>query len=180
MNEALLSRADDYIYNFLKEHVEIMPMRFVKIVAFYYTDARVRKLYLERLGVAMGENTFANLGFRIVSDDYEQHVRIGKNVSIAPNVTLVVSSSANNGDIINTCHYVTDCLTKTADIVIDDDAWIGANVTILPGISIGTCAVIGAGSVVTRDVAPYTVVAGVPARPIRTLEKKAKGGFYDG
>mgnify|MGYP001083715087 CR=1 FL=1 len=171
MNGELLSWADRYIYNFLKENVEIMPVRFVKIIAFFYTDARIRKLYLKKLGVEMGENTFANLGFRVVSDDCEQHVRIGKNVSIAPNVTLVVSSSANNGDIINTYPYVTDHLTKTADIAIHDDAWIGANVTILPGISIGTCAVVGAGSVVTRDVAPYTVVAGVPARPIRMLER---------
>ncbi len=52
-------------------------------------------------------------------------------------------------------------------IVIGHDTWIGHGATILPGVTIGDGAVIGAGSVVTRDVAPYTIVAGVPAKPIR-------------
>jgi len=50
---------------------------------------------------------------------------------------------------------------------IDDDVWIGANATILPGVHIGKGAVVGGGAVVTKDVMPYTVVAGVPARVIR-------------
>jgi maltose O-acetyltransferase len=48
-------------------------------------------------------------------------------------------------------------------------AYIGAAAKILPGVTLGECAVVGAGAVVTKDVSPYTVVAGVPARPIRTL-----------
>lgn len=51
--------------------------------------------------------------------------------------------------------------------VVEDDVWIGARVTLLKGIRIGRGAVIAAGSVVTRDVFPYTVVGGVPARSIR-------------
>lgn len=51
-------------------------------------------------------------------------------------------------------------------VVIEDDVWIGARVTILKGVVVGEGAVVGAGSVVTRDVAPYTVVAGNPARKI--------------
>ena len=56
-----------------------------------------------------------------------------------------------------------------APIVICDKAWIGFNVSILKGVTIGEGAVIGACSVVTRDVAPYTVVAGNPARSVRDL-----------
>jgi hypothetical protein len=52
-------------------------------------------------------------------------------------------------------------------VTIGNDVWIGHGVTVLPGVSIGDGAVVGAGAVVTRDVAPYTIVAGVPARPIR-------------
>jgi maltose O-acetyltransferase len=52
-------------------------------------------------------------------------------------------------------------------IVIDDDVWIGARVIILPGVHIGTGAVIGAGAVVTKDVPAYAVVGGNPARVIK-------------
>lgn len=52
-------------------------------------------------------------------------------------------------------------------VVIENDVWIGARAIILPGIRIGKGAVIGAGAVVTKDVSPYTVVAGVPARELK-------------
>ena len=62
-----------------------------------------------------------------------------------------------------------DHLTKAADIVVEDEVWIGADVTILPGVHIGRCSVIGAGSVVTGDVEAYHIYAGVPARKIRDI-----------
>lgn len=52
-------------------------------------------------------------------------------------------------------------------VVIGNDVWIGHNAIILPGVSIGNGAVVGSGAVVTNDVEPYTVVVGVPARPIK-------------
>ncbi len=171
MLSKILLNLDNFIYNFLMKNVEIMPMRMVKYVAFFYTDARVRKVYLRKLGVSMGENTYSNLGFRIVSDDYKLRVRIGDHVSIAPNVVLIVCSSANNGQLINEIKYVKERLHKADKIIIEDEVWIGANVTILPGIRIGKCSVIGAGSVVTKSVDPYTIVAGNPAKVLRKLEK---------
>jgi UDP-2-acetamido-3-amino-2,3-dideoxy-glucuronate N-acetyltransferase len=54
--------------------------------------------------------------------------------------------------------------------VVKKGASIGSNATIIAGVNIGENAIVGAGSVVTRDVAPSTVVAGVPAKPLRTLE----------
>ena len=61
-------------------------------------------------------------------------------------------------------------------VVIEDEAWIGAQVTILAGVRIGRGAVIGAGSVVTSDVPPATIVAGNPARVVRTGIKTYRFG----
>lgn len=85
-------------------------------------------------------------------------------VSIGPRVTLVTSSSPNLSRIRP---YV-----KVVDgkIRIENDAWIGAGVIILPNVNIGKFSVIGAGAVVTKDVPPYTVVAGVPAKKIKKFE----------
>ena len=56
-----------------------------------------------------------------------------------------------------------------APIVIGDKVWIGANATVLPGVTIGKGAIVAAGAVVTRDVPPNTIVAGVPARVVREI-----------
>ena len=80
---------DEWIYRRLAELVDVLPMRFVKLVAHNYTDARVRKLYWRRLGLEMGEDTYANLGLTLLSDDYTPRVHIGNHVSIAANVTFV-------------------------------------------------------------------------------------------
>lgn len=57
-----------------------------------------------------------------------------------------------------------------ARVVLGRNVWLGANVTVLPGVTIGDDAVVGAGSVVTRDVPPRTVVVGSPARVVRSLD----------
>lgn len=62
---------------------------------------------------------------------------------------------------------VTDAWDNKGDIVIGNDVWIGYEAVILSGVTIGDGAVIGARAVVTKDVAPYTIVAGVPAKPIK-------------
>ena len=59
---------------------------------------------------------------------------------------------------------------RSSAVNIGNDVWIGANAVILPGVSLGNGVVVAAGAVVARDVAPYTVVAGVPAREIRKVK----------
>lgn len=167
-----LNIIDKYFYASLLKSVDVMPKRFVKLIAYYYPDARIRKVYFKKLGLYMGENTYANLGLKVVVNtcNAEERISVGKNVSIAPNVTFVADSDANNGDLINKIQYVKEKLTiKGKRITVDDEVWIGANVTIFPNTHIGKCAIIGAGSVVTKDVKPFTIVAGIPAKTIRTL-----------
>jgi len=60
-------------------------------------------------------------------------------------------------------------------IVIEDDVWLGTGAVVMDGVRVGKGAVIAAGAVVTKDVPPHTVVAGVPARPIKTIEKNEPG-----
>ena len=168
-NEKLVRFIDKFLYKFLTNNVEVMPRRLCKLIAYFYTDARVRKVYWRRLGVSMGKGTFANIGL-IAANNGENNIWIGDHVSIAPYVTLVSIATANNGVEINQLPYVSTVLTKNSPIVIEDEVWIGANVTILPGVTIGRCSVIGAGSVVTHNVEPYSIYVGVPARKIRNLK----------
>ena len=177
-NPKLVKLIDRFLYHFLVNNIDAMPRRLCKLIAYFYTDARVRKIYWKRLGVSMGEGTFANIGL-IAANNGESNIWIGKNVSIAPYVTLVSIATANNGDEINKLPYVATNLTKKSPIIIEDEVWIGANVTILPGVTIGRCSVIGAGSVVTQSVEPYSVYVGVPARRIRDLKTGLRTDISD-
>lgn len=166
---------ESWLRDFLLTHGESLPKRWVRWLASYYPDARVRRLCWQLTCVEMGEGTFANVGLLVV-DDYQSGevlVSIGRNVSIAPGVVLVAYSAPNNSEVLQAHPYVSQHLIKRAKIEIGDDVWIGAHVTILPGVRVGRGAIIGAGAVVTQDVPPFTVVAGVPARIIRALEPLA-------
>lgn len=167
--EYRIEKFDNKLFKFLKKYNSIMPKRLCKLIAYFYTDARIRKIYWEKLNVHMGDGTFANIGMIAVNSE-KTPIYIGKNVSIAPYVILVAESEANNGEKINNIPYVNDTLRMHSSIVIDDDVWIGANVTILPGVHIGKCSVIGAGSVVINDIESYSIYAGVPAKKIRDLK----------
>lgn len=155
---------------FLRDNIDIMPNSYKKFLATYYPDANIRKLYLQDMGVVFGEHSFANIGFVKIPNTRSEHkVFIGRNVSVAPNVMCICEASANNGKEINQYPYVAGQAACAGNIHIEEDVWIGANVTILPGITIKKCAVVGAGSVVTKDLEAYGVYAGVPAKKIRDI-----------
>lgn len=170
LKKRILEVLDRLIYRFLENNVEVMPLRFTKFLAYYYTDARIRKLYWRKLGLFLGENSFANLGVKVVRNYGEYKVTVGKNVSIAPNVVFICESTANNGWEINTLPYVRDNITAAGDIIVEDEVWIGANTTILQGVTLGRCSMIGAGSLVLSNVEPYSLYAGTPAKKIRDLK----------
>ena len=148
--------------------IDDMPLSYRKWIASYYPDAYVRREYLKSIGVVFADDSsFVNIGFvPVPNSPGNTHVRIGKNVSVAPNVVCVTSSNANNGVEINKHLYVLKHLTREGDIIIEDESWIGANVTIFPGVTVGRCAVIGAGCVLTRDAEPFGIYAGIPGKKI--------------
>ena len=97
-----------------------------------------------------------------------QGANIGNYVMIAPNVTLLNSlHNYQNVDIPMIMQGGVENLNPT----IEDDVWIGRNAIIMPNITIGEGSVVGAGSVVTKDVEPYTVVGGVPAKLIKRRKR---------
>ncbi len=105
----------------------------------------------------IGDGTFINTG---VSISASRSVRIGRRCQIGPRVLIMD----------NDFHTAGDPLHRPASypVVLEDRVWVGAAAIILKGVRIGEAASIGAGSVVTRDVPAGAVVAGVPARPIKT------------
>jgi len=107
------------------------------------------------------------------------HVSVGNRVLIAHNVSIMDSLTHPFDPAVRheqfkriiTEGHPADIDLGARPIAIQDDAWIGCNAVILRGVVIGNAAVVAAGSVVTRDVPPYTIVAGNPARAIRQLRR---------
>lgn len=96
---------------------------------------------------------------------------IGRNVGVGPGVKIITSAHAEEGLAKPILHS----RVEFSPVRIEDDADLGVGAIILPGVTVGRGAQVGAGSVVTRDVAPYAVVAGSPARLLRVREGAASG-----
>ena len=119
--------------------------------------------------IQVGENFFANYHFTVLDC---APVTIGDNVQIAPNVSIYTAGHPLHPDSRNSGYEY------ALPITIGDNVWIGGNVVICPGVTIGDCAVIGAGSVVTRDVPPWTVAAGNPCRVLRQITEADRDFYY--
>jgi maltose O-acetyltransferase len=148
--------------------IEKLNHKIVRWIAINHPDNRMRRLLFIKTNVKVGEGAVLNRNL-VISDDYEPLVEIGNRAAIAPNVTIIASSNPNNSKLVEN-NYVNTNLIKKKKVIIEDDVWIGSNAIILPGVRIGKGAIVGAGAVVTKDVLSYTIVAGVPARSIRTLK----------
>ncbi|KAK9478971.1 trimeric LpxA-like protein [Lipomyces japonicus] len=112
--------------------------------------------------ISIGNDFYAN--FNLVILDCAL-VQIGDRVLFGPNVSLL-SATHETG-----VQSRRDGVEYAKPIRIGNDCWLGGNVTVLPGITIGDGVTVGAGSVVTKDVPPYTVVVGSPARVVKKLEE---------
>ena len=111
--------------------------------------------------VTIGKNVYVNSHCLMMAAG---GITIEDNAMLAANVQLI----SNNHDLYERA------IITCKPICIEQGAWIGAGATILPGVCIGKYAVVGAGSVVTKNVAPWTIVAGNPAKLIRTIPQKTQ------
>lgn len=144
----------------------------------YHDEAEVRAL-IARLTGAPVDGTVTV--FPPFHTDFGRNIRIGRNVFINMGCKFQDQGGLTIGDgalighnvVIATLNHDLDPARRAdvvpAPVVIGDDAWIGSNATILPGVTIGDGAVVAAASVVTRDVPAGTVVVGSPARVIRRV-----------
>ncbi|MCD8274126.1 MAG: sugar O-acetyltransferase [Alistipes sp.] len=147
----------------------------------HHTPDEVRRILGKIIGQEVDESVTLLPPFYV---DYGKHIEIGKGCFIQQCCTffgrggITLGENVLVGPKVNiiTINHDPDPENRSATygrpVVIGDNVWIGINSTILPGVSIGCGAIIGANSVVTKDVPPMTVVAGNPARIIKTLKNK--------
>lgn len=125
-------------------------------------SVRIRQPFYMDFGknITFGENVFVNASCHFQD---QGGIRIGDNALIGHQVVLAsLNHDMNPKDRGN---------LYPGEIVIENDAWVGSNATVIKGITIGEGAVVAAGSVVTKDVSSYTIVAGNPARVIKEIGK---------
>lgn len=130
-----------------------------RIVLEHGVKLTVSQLCRHDDALVIGDDSFIGRFTQITA---RERVRIGRNVMIAPFCYL---TEANHGLEMGVPMQHQTSTSKP--IVIEDDVWLGNGCTVLPGVTIGTGAVVGANSVVSRDIPPYAVAVGSPARVIR-------------
>lgn len=147
----------------------------------------IRKIVEELLGKS--ENAFINPPFYC---DYGTHIEVGKNFFANYNCTIIDVAKVKIG---NNCQFAPNVSIYTAghpihpvsrnslyeygiSVTIGDNVWIGGNTVILPGVHIGSNTVIGAGSVVTKDIPDWVVAAGNPCRVVKQITEEDKKYYY--
>ncbi len=147
-----------------------------------YNEKKRRKV-LEKIFKEIGENVTVKEPFHC---DYGYNITIGNNVDINYNCVMLDDTTITIGNDVRiapnvnifTVYHPLDAIDRkntiilSRPIVIKDNAWLGGNCVIMPGVTIGKNAVIGAGAVVTKDIPDNAVAVGVPARVIKILSEK--------
>lgn len=134
------------------------------------------KLFFDKCGKKINIDRNATIGNHIVIGDYSgigknsvisDYVKIGDYVMMGPECLIYTRNHNFSSVNVQMCKQG---FNNYKPVVIGNDVWIGGRVIILPGVKIGDGSIIGAGSVVTKDVEPYTVVAGNPAKKIKNRQ----------
>lgn len=147
--------------------LSLLPTKLIRYLGEVHPDNRTRKIFFAATNISIGVDTVINKNM-VVSDDYLPLLKIQDRVAIGPNVTIICASGPNNSRL-NMIPFVKDTLIVAKEVVISNDAWLGANVVILPGVVIGASTVVGAGSVVTKSTEPFSIYAGTPAKLIKSI-----------
>ena len=144
-------------------------MRYV----YYFLPMHVRINYLRRLGLRVGRDCEIYRTAKFGSEPYL--ISIGNHVRINGGVNFVTHDGGCW--VLREEQYGFDKKFKAADcfgrIIVKDNVHIGTNAIIMPGVTIGKNSIVACGAVVTHDVLPHTVVGGIPAYPIETIEEYA-------
>lgn len=164
------TRCLDVLYDFnhtrpteVKKRQQIMTSLFAEIGDHCYIEPPLQANW--GIHTHLGHHVYANFNLTLVDDT---HIYIGDYVMIGPNVTLATAG-----------HPIEPELRKKVaqfnlPIHIKKNVWIGANSVVLPGISIGENSVIGAGSIVTKDIPSNVVAVGNPCRVLREISEHDK------
>jgi acetyltransferase-like isoleucine patch superfamily enzyme len=170
--------ADPEGWAFVRSHVGAACYRLlVRWIPFH----RVRQAYLRALGMRIGKQVALLTGTTVMRPE---RISIGDGTVIGFDCFLGGEAGLTIGSHVNISSFCVllggDHDLDSADfrpvrkpIVIEDHAWLATNVTVVGGVRIGRGAVVAAGAVVIRDVPPYHVVAGVPAKKIRERRPEA-------
>ncbi|MBR5521341.1 MAG: sugar O-acetyltransferase [Oscillospiraceae bacterium] len=162
-------KSRDLIYQYNNSHPTELRKRYEilkELLGQCHEDTLIEPPFRcdEGKNVFIGKHFYAN--YNLVILDHEK-ITIGNNVMLGPNVVL--TSATHNVDY-RIRNKDDDMDIMGAPIVIEDYVWIGANVTVMPGVTIGKHSVVAAGSVVTKDVPPDVIVGGAPAKIIKKLD----------
>lgn len=145
------------------------------------SDTATRKKLIDQLFQTETHNVDIAIPF---DTDYGWNVKLGKNVFVNTNCYLMDGGSITIGDNVfigPNCGFYTAThplryetrnqgLELAEPIVVEDNVWFGGHVAVLPGVTIGYGSVIGAGSVVTKDIPPHSLAVGNPCKVIRTID----------
>ncbi|USS90494.1 DapH/DapD/GlmU-related protein [Fructilactobacillus carniphilus] len=145
-----------------------------------HSQAEIRELLTKITGNPIPASTEINVPFE---SDFGRNIKIGKEGFINKNAMFVDLGSITIGDrcllgpnvtLISVNHAQPVANRRSlelAPVTLEDDVWLGANVTVLPGVTIGAGAIIGANSLVTKDVPPLSIAVGSPAQVIKQVDE---------
>ncbi|KGQ70663.1 hypothetical protein OA57_04655 [Chelonobacter oris] len=147
----------------------------------YHDPAQVRLLFSRLTGAVVDESFWLMPPFYT---DFGKNIRVGKNVFINHACEFMDRGGITLGDNVLigpkvnlvTINHPIDPLTRRATycapIVLENNVWLGAAVSVMPGVTIGENSIVAANAVVTKDVAPNSIVGGIPAKLIKMIESK--------
>ncbi len=137
----------------------------MRFLAAHFPANHIRLFALRQCGFSVGKDVYLAPGLILstMNSDNSCMLIIEDRVSIGPGVSLILASDPNHSKLNRIFKPV------RGKITLKEDAWLGAGVIILPDITIGTCSVIASGAVVTKDVPPFSLYAGIPAKFIKHI-----------